>query len=134
MAGDRRRRTIIATATSPTSAPSITTPVSTRPLFPVHTRVSIRLVDPRALDRYRFGIRQVAEAVKNNNRNAGGALLRMGQQALPIRGSGLIRVGADNHAWNQIWLVPAAGAAAVLVLFALFFRSAESRNPSVERV
>jgi cobalt-zinc-cadmium resistance protein CzcA len=52
-------------------------------------------VDPRALDRYRLGIRQVAEAVKNNNRNAGGALLRMGQQALPIRGSGLIRVGAD---------------------------------------
>ncbi len=44
------------------------------------------------------------------------------------------RVGADNHAWNQIWLVPAAGAAAVLVLFALFFRSAESRSPSLERV
>jgi nucleoside transporter len=44
------------------------------------------------------------------------------------------RVGADNHAWNQIWLVPAAGAGAVLVLFALFFRSAESRHPSLERV
>jgi nucleoside transporter len=44
------------------------------------------------------------------------------------------RVGADNHAWNQIWLVPAAGAGAVLVLFALFFRSAESRNPSLEGV
>ncbi len=52
-------------------------------------------VDPKALDKYRLSMRQVADAVKNNNRNAGGALLRMGQQALPIRGSGLIRSSAD---------------------------------------
>jgi heavy metal efflux system protein len=52
-------------------------------------------VDPKALDKYRLSMRQVSDAVKNNNRNAGGALLRSGQQALPIRGSGLIRSGAD---------------------------------------
>ena len=39
-----------------------------------------------------------------------------------------------GHAWDQIWLVPAAGAAAVLVLFTLLFRSAETPEPSsVER-
>jgi nucleoside transporter len=36
----------------------------------------------------------------------------------------------DGHAWDRIWLVPAAGAAAVLVLFALLFRSGEAREKS----
>jgi heavy metal efflux system protein len=52
-------------------------------------------VDPRALDKYNLGVRQIADAVRNNNRNAGGALLRMGQQSLAIRGSGLIENSDD---------------------------------------
>jgi heavy metal efflux system protein len=52
-------------------------------------------VNPRALDKYILGVRQIADAVKNNNRNAGGALLRMGQQSLAIRGSGLIQNAED---------------------------------------
>jgi heavy metal efflux system protein len=55
-------------------------------------------IDPRALDKYRLGVRQIADAVKNNNRNAGGALMEMGQQALAIRGSGLIRSSEDIEA------------------------------------
>ena len=52
-------------------------------------------LDPRALDKHNFSVRQIADAVKNNNRNAGGALLRMGQQSLAIRGSGLIQNSED---------------------------------------
>ena len=52
-------------------------------------------LDPKALDKYKFSVRQVADAVKNNSRNAGGALLTMGQQSLAIRGSGLIKSGDD---------------------------------------
>ena len=52
-------------------------------------------IDPRGLDKYNFSVRQIADAVKNNNRNAGGALLRMGQQSLAIRGSGLIQNSED---------------------------------------
>src|SRR6185312_11665766 len=35
--------------------------------------------------------------------------------------------GAAGHEWKSIWLIPAVMAAAVLLLFALFFRSTEER-------
>ena len=42
--------------------------------------------------------------------------------SLPSAAQGAV---AATHAWDRIWMVPAAGAAAVLLLFAFFFRSAE---------
>src|SRR5215470_1444378 len=52
-------------------------------------------LDPKALNKYKLSPRQIADAVKNNNRNAGGALLEQGQQSLAIRSSGLIQSSDD---------------------------------------
>ena len=52
-------------------------------------------VDPLALEKYRLTIPEVAQAVTMNNRNAGGALVSSGQQAMVVRGVGLIQSVPD---------------------------------------
>jgi cobalt-zinc-cadmium resistance protein CzcA len=52
-------------------------------------------VDPLALYKYDLTIGDIAAAVQANNENAGGSLLRAGQQALVVRGVGLIRSPED---------------------------------------
>jgi cobalt-zinc-cadmium resistance protein CzcA len=52
-------------------------------------------VDPNALTRYNLSIRDIAQAVDSNNQNAGGAQLDNQQQALVVRGVGLIQSIGD---------------------------------------
>jgi hypothetical protein len=52
-------------------------------------------VDPRALEKYQLTIADVAQAVEMNNRNSGGALVSNGQQAMVVRGVGLIQSVPD---------------------------------------
>src|SRR5262245_16578696 len=52
-------------------------------------------VDPLALEKYRLTVAEVAQAVAQNNRNAGGALVSSGQQAMVIRGVGRIQTISD---------------------------------------
>ena len=52
-------------------------------------------IDPLALDKYGLSISQIAQAVNSNNQNAGGALLDNRQQAVVIRGVGLLETAPD---------------------------------------
>jgi len=52
-------------------------------------------VDPLALYRYNLTIHQIADTIGANNENAGGSLVSNGQQAMVVRGVGLIRSTAD---------------------------------------
>ena len=52
-------------------------------------------IDPLALSKYGLSIAQVADSVKANNGNAGGAMLDNKQQSMVIRGVGLIQNTSD---------------------------------------
>ncbi len=68
-------------------------------------------VDPIALTKYALSIRDIASALDANNQNAGGALIDNRQQALVIRGVGLIQSVSDIE--NVV--VTAAGGVPVFV-------------------
>lgn len=52
-------------------------------------------IDPLALSKYGLSIAQIADSVRANNSNAGGAMLDNRQQSMVIRGVGLIQGAAD---------------------------------------
>ncbi len=52
-------------------------------------------VDPLSLSKYGLSIAQIADSVRANNSNAGGAMLDNQQQSMVIRGVGLIQNPAD---------------------------------------
>jgi cobalt-zinc-cadmium resistance protein CzcA len=55
-------------------------------------------LNPRSLERYRFTIDDIISAVRDNNANAGGSVLRRGDMAFVIRGSGLLQNEDDIEA------------------------------------
>ncbi|MAO55201.1 MAG: CusA/CzcA family heavy metal efflux RND transporter [Rhodospirillaceae bacterium] len=54
------------------------------------------LVDPERLLSYGLHVREVQEAIENNNRNAGGWFMDRGQEQLVIRGVGWVRSELDG--------------------------------------
>ena len=53
-------------------------------------------VDPRKLLAYSLSMNEIAEAIENNNRNAGGWYLDRGAEQLVIRGVGWVRAGENG--------------------------------------
>jgi len=53
------------------------------------------IIDRGALERYDLSVSEIAEAIENNNRNTGGALLISGQQSMAIRGVGQLTSISD---------------------------------------
>ena len=52
-------------------------------------------LDPRRLERYAFTLHDVVSAVRTNNANAGGSVLRRGEMSFVIRGRGLLQNEKD---------------------------------------
>lgn len=52
-------------------------------------------IDPLALHKYNLRVQDVAERIQTNNQNAGGSLLPSGEEALVVRGVGMLRSAAD---------------------------------------
>src|SRR5258708_4933966 len=66
-------------------------------------------ISPALLQKYGLTVKQVADALRANNRNAGGALLNTDQQSMVIRGVGRIRGVTDieNIVLTAARVVPA---------------------------
>ncbi|MBS1877175.1 MAG: efflux RND transporter permease subunit [Acidobacteria bacterium] len=52
-------------------------------------------IDPLALYKYDLRVQDVADRIKSNNQNAGGSLLATGEEALVVRGIGMLRSPED---------------------------------------
>jgi heavy metal efflux system protein len=52
-------------------------------------------IDPLALSKYNLRVQDIADRIRANNRNAGGALLPSGEESLVVRGIGLLRTPED---------------------------------------
>jgi heavy metal efflux system protein len=52
-------------------------------------------VDPLALYKYKLSVKDVADRISANNQNAGGSLVASGEEALMVRGIGLLRTPED---------------------------------------
>ena len=66
------------------------------------------MLDPHQLARYALTLDDVVDAVRANNSNAGGSLVRRGEMSLVVRGRGLLQQAADleNTVLNSVGGTP----------------------------